>query len=505
MEQTVSGLSGQQRARGPLRSALVVGGGIAGLCAARDLAAAGLRVTLVEARPQFGGSVGSHLVKNLVLDSGADSFATRSEAVAELARELGLGDRIISPEPLGSWTALPDGPRPSQRTGILGIPGDLSEPGLAETLGRFGLWRARADLKRPARVGAQARTLGELVRQRMGTAVLERMVAPFTMGVHSAHPDALDLDTVSPGMRQALREHGSLSGAAASLRRAAPPGGNVAGLRGGMNTLAEALVEDLKQREVKLVLGYDVLAVDRDPRRPGWMVLQRQPEFGDKSAIARGELLVLASDGPTAVRLLGAQSREISEFQPKLGPQIALATLVVDKPELDAAPRGTGILVSEGVPHVRAKALTHVSAKWGWVRESLPDGRHVRRLSYGRVDSSGRTASPELQLKDDQLLTLAMRDASHLLGVELPHSCLVDGDVVRWEQAMARPSAGHAEKVAAFRQAVAQMQDVAAVGSWLSGTGLVAVVADTRREISRVLQEHGVTEPPPAEAAAHGV
>ena len=33
---------------------------------------------------------------------------------------------------------------------------------------------------------------------------------------------------------------------------------------------------------------------------------------------------------------------------------------------------------------------------------------------------------------------------------------------------------------------------------------LVAVVADTRREISRVLQEHGVTEPPPAEAAAHG-
>lgn len=81
MEQTVSGLSGQQRARGPLRSALVVGGGIAGLCAARDLAAAGLRVTLVEARPQFGGSVGSHLVENLVLDSGADSFATDRKSV----------------------------------------------------------------------------------------------------------------------------------------------------------------------------------------------------------------------------------------------------------------------------------------------------------------------------------------------------------------------------------------------------------------------------------------
>ena len=52
---------------------------------------------------------------------------------------------------------------------------------------------------------------------------------------------------------------------------------------------------------------------------------------------------------------------------------------------------------------------------------------------------------------------------------------------------------------------LAAMRDaVAAVCDLRPGTGLVAVVADTRREISRVLQEHGVTEPPPAEAAAHG-
>lgn len=494
VEQTESAAPAQEGPRRAPRSALVVGGGIAGLSAARDLAAAGLRVTLVEARPQFGGSVGSHLVDGLVLDSGADSFATRSDSVADLARELGLGDRIISPNPAGSWVALPDGPRPAQRTGVLGIPGDLSEPGLRETLGRFGLWRARADLKRPGRVGADARTLGELVRKRMGTAVLEKMVAPFAMGVHSTHPDALDLDTVSPRLRHALREHGSLSAAAASLRRTAPAGGNVAGLTGGMNTLAEALVEDLKSRRVKLVLGYDVIAVDRDPRRSGWMVVQRQPEVGDKTAIARGELLVVASDGPTAVRLLGAQSREIADHQPGLGPRIALATLVVDQPELDSAPRGTGILVAEGVPDVHAKALTHVSAKWDWVRQELPAGRHVLRLSYGRVDSSGRSSSRELSLADDQLLTLAMRDASRLLGVELPHSSLVDGDVVRWEQAMARPSPGHADRVAAFRRTVAELDGVAVVGAWLAGTGLVSVVADTRREVARLLKEHGIAE-----------
>lgn len=492
--------SGRQRSAAagrtrPPRSALVVGGGMAGLVAARDLAAAGLRVTVVEARPQFGGAVGSHLVDRIVLDSGADSFATRTTSVADLARELGLGDRIVQPDPTGSWVSLPDGPRPAQRTGMLGIPGDLEDPELARTLGRFGLWRARADLRRPAGVGADARTVGELVRRRMGTAVRDRLVAPFTLGVHSTHPDALDLDTVAPGLRAALREKGSLSAAAASMRAATPAGSNVGGLQGGMNTLAEALIDDLKTRQVKLVLGYDVIAVDRDPRRDGWMVLQRQPEAGDKTAIARGELLVMACDGPSTVRLLAAQTREIARFQPGPAPRIALATLVVDQPALDSAPRGTGILVAPDVSAIRAKALTHVSAKWAWVREALPDGRHVLRLSYGRVDSEGGSSSPELELTDEQLVTLAMRDAAHLLGVELPASCLVDADVVRWEQALTRPSAGHAELVRDFRAEAGALEHVTAVGAWLAGTGLAAVVADTRREIARMLAQTGVREP----------
>lgn len=492
--------TGKQRAAGsartrPPRSALVVGGGIAGLVAARDLAAAGLRVTVVEARPQFGGAVGSHLVDQIVLDSGADSFATRSSAVADLAVELGLGDRIVHPDPSGSWVSLPDGPHPSQRSGVLGIPGNLQDPELAKILGRFGTWRARADLKRPASLGADARTVGELVRRRMGTAVRDRLVAPFTLGVHSTHPDALELDTAAPGLRTALQEQGSLSAAAASMRAATPAGSNVAGLQGGMHTLAEALIDDLKTRRVKLVLGYDVIAVDRDPRREGWMVLQRQPEVGDKTAIARGEMLVMACDGPTTVRLLAGQNREISRYQPGPAPRVALATLVVDQPALDSAPRGTGILVAPEVSTIRAKALTHVSAKWGWVREALPAGRHVLRLSYGRVNSEGGTGSPELELTDEQLVTLAMRDAAHLLGAELPASCLVDADVIRWEQALARSSAGHAELVREFRAAAGALDRVAAVGAWLAGTGLAAVVADTRREIARMLVGTGVREP----------
>lgn len=478
------------------RSALVVGGGIAGLVAARDLARAGLRVSLVESRPQFGGAVGSHMVAQTVLDSGAESFATRTRDVAELIDELGLSDRVCAPDQAGSWVYLPDGPRPGERSGVLGIPGDLDSPALKETLGRFGWWRAKQDLKRPARIGARSNTVGELVRARMGSAVVDKLVAPFTLGVHSLHPDDLDVDSVAPGLKRALREKGSLVAAAASLRAATPAGQNVASLRGGMNVLAEALVRDLTRRGVKLVAGYDVLALDRDPRRDGWMVVQRQPEAGDKTAIARGELLVMAADGASAIRLLSAADPELFRLQPDPSPRVALATLVVDCPALDRAPRGTGILVSPAVTDVRAKALTHASAKWQWVRDALPSGRHVVRLSYGRGGAPDAPPAPEMTLPDDQLVRLALRDASRLLGVRLTPADLVDADVVRWEQALSRPSAGHPERVIKVRDGVSRLPNTIAVGAWLAGTGLAAVVADTRAQVAALLAGRGVHPAP---------
>ncbi|MFI7481031.1 protoporphyrinogen oxidase [Kocuria sp. M1R5S2] len=484
-------MSGARRAP---RTALVVGGGISGLVAARDLAARGLRVTLVEAADHLGGAVGAHEVAGLVLDSGAESFATRSPAVPDLLAELGLAGRVVHPNRTGSWLYLPEGAVPAPSSGVLGIPADPTAPRLRAALGRAGVLRASLDRRLPAFVGTTEASLGGLVRARMGDRVLERLVAPFTAGVHSAHPDDLDVDAVAPGLRRALREHGSLGAAAAALRLASPAGANVAGLRGGMNALSEALVHDLEEAGVKLVTDHDVIALDRDPRRDGWMVIQRQPRHGDKTAVARGELLVVATDGPTAVRLLAGHHETLQRFAPEAGPQVALATLVVDEPRLDGAPRGTGLLVSEDVRRVRAKALTHATAKWEWVREAAGPGRHVLRLSYGRAQADASAVPPEVSLPDDQLIRLALSDASTLMGVPLRPRQLVGADVVRWQSALPRAGVGHARRVAEFRRAVAELPDALAVGGWLAGTGLASVVADTRSQVRARLAAAGVPE-----------
>ena len=471
-------------------TALVVGGGISGLLAARELARAGKKVTLVERESHLGGAVGAHQLAGLVLDSGAESFATRTDAVRNLLTDLGLADRIVMPEPLGSWLYLPTGPYPSPSTGVLGIPGSLDDPDLKKILGRAGYRRAKLDAMLPRSAGSNAKTLGELVRVRLGQQVLDQLVAPVVSGVHSVHPDQLEIATIAPGLLTGLRELGSLTAASARLRAASPAGSQVAGIEGGMNQLSEALVDDLLRQRVRIVSGFDTIAVDRDPVTGGWTAIQRQPEYGEKSAIIRGELLVVATDAQTSIRLLGPHLPASALPAVAPGPEVALVSLVLDQPALDAAPRGTGLLVSEASTGVRAKALTHATAKWAWVAERAGVGRHVVRLSYGRGKDHDTSPLSELALHDDQLVTLALHDAGHLLGVPITKRHLVAADVVRWRSALPSTTPGHRDRVTAFRSALADLPGATAVGAWIAGTGLAAVTADTQEHLRRFIQKN---------------
>ncbi|HEY8700889.1 MAG TPA: FAD-dependent oxidoreductase, partial [Arthrobacter sp.] len=197
------------------KTALVAGGGISGLLSARELSAGGYAVTVLEASGTWGGCVGSHVVAGLTLDSGAESFATRSTAVADLAAELGLAGRIVSPRPGGAWVQLPDGPRELPKTGVLGIPANPWDPEVRRSLGFLGSLRASLDKYLPASLGSSAdvTSVASLVRARMGRRVLDRLVAPVVGGVHSADPGVLDVDMVAPGLRAGLRRHGSLAAA----------------------------------------------------------------------------------------------------------------------------------------------------------------------------------------------------------------------------------------------------------------------------------------------------
>ena len=400
---------------------VVVGGGIAGLVIARKLLIEGKSVTLLEAGDRLGGSVSRHVVGGITLDAGAESFATRGGTVEALVRDLGLGDEIVAPNPAGAWLQPATGPAvPLPATSLLGIPGSPVAVDVIAVIGQSAALRAfTVDALLPGTVGAKSTTLGELVRRRMGDDVLEKLVAPIVNGVHSASPDDLDLDRVAPHLRAALRREGSLARAVRSLRAASPAGSAVAGIRGGIARIVDTLVADLDRFGADIRLNTPVRSVTVGSATTDDDVL--------------GGQIVVATSGV---------------LSPVATPDrvVTLATLVVDQPLLNAAPRGTGVLVANGTPGIRAKALTHATAKWPWLAEQA-EGKHVLRLSYGEDHAD--------------LAEIARTDAASLLGVAIGPGAVVDFARVQWARTTAVETAP---------------EGVTLVGEGIAGTGLANII-----------------------------
>ena len=246
------------------RHVVVVGGGVAGLVAALDCARVGMRVTVIERAEAAGGAVATETVAGIRVDTGAESYATRGGTVRALVESVGLGDAIVTPAAAGAWVRLADGrSAPLPKAGLLGIPSNPLAEDVRRVIGWRGALRAYLDRIRPVLTIGAERNLGDLVRRRMGAAVHDSLVAPVTRGVYSADPSDLDVTRAAPGLNRALTVTGSLSGAVAQLRGDAPAGSAVEGLRGGMSTLVDALVAELRDREGELLLGVGVTGLAR--------------------------------------------------------------------------------------------------------------------------------------------------------------------------------------------------------------------------------------------------
>lgn len=474
---------------------VVIGGGVSGLVAARECAKVGLRVTVLEASDAFGGVVRSAEVGGLTLDVGAESYATRGGIVRELLDELGLAADIVTPNAAGAWVAgVPGvGAAPLPKGGVLGIPDNPWAPDVRRVIGWAGAWRAYLDRVRPPLTIGHEHSLGKLVRSRLGSRVLDRLVAPVTSGVYSARPDDIDVDLAAPGLNAALTRVGSLTGAVADLRarrgnarpadaaasdvsaaaaKAPAPGGAVEGIAGGMSRLVDALVSQLAERGVDLRTG--VRAERLDPRDDGWTVTTSL----DEHPLAAHAVIVALPEG--AARALLSPVVAGLEGGDPVAPVVEVVTLVVHAPALDRAPRGTGVLTVPG--SFTAKALTHSSAKWDWVRDATAPGVHVVRVSFGAQGEEPATAA----LSDSAAAALALSEAAAMLGVELPASTLRASHRARYVQSQPATTIGRSARTAAARGAIRAVAGLGATGAWISGTGLAQVVPDARDEADRV-------------------
>lgn len=466
-------------------SVLVIGGGPAGLVAAFECTLLGLTPLVLESGDRLGGAVGHHIVGDIALDSGAESFATARPAVTELISDLGVSERVVRPNPDGAWVRFESGQAPLPAASWLGVPSRPFAADVRRVIGLTGALRATMDRLLPPRIGSKETTFGGLVRSRMGDRVVRRLVEPVVGGVHSVDPDGLEIVSIAPTLPAMLTAQGSLAAAAGKMRGAAGPSGSaVAGLNGGMNTLISALADKIREAGGRIELGAEVRGLR--PAAAGW---EAEVVSGGVTRIVHPQSVIVAVP-LAATQMLLSPLIDVTWPQASTATTgVLLCTLVLRSTLLDPAPRGTGMLVSARAHGVRAKALTHASAKWKWVAEAAGPGRHVLRLSYGR---GGDAALPG----SDEFPELALRDASDLLGVPLTRADLDDFALTEWASVLPRTAPGHATVVDGIREAAADLPDLVLTGGWLAGTGLAAVVADARMQ-ARVISHRAHSEGEP--------
>ena len=449
------------------RHVAVVGGGFAGLVAALECAKVGLRVTLLEGTAQLGGTVRTGEVGGATLDLGPDGWAS-GDAMRRLIEELGLAGRVAPASTESAWVGGPPfGAAPLPADAVLGIPGNPWDPSVRRIIGWGGAWRAYLDrLRPPLTIGTQ-RNLDKLVRGRMGDAVVDRLVAPLSVGRYALVPAEVDVELAAPGLNAALTRTGSLGGAVTHLLGEAPAGYET--LDGGLGPLVDALRGRLVELGVDVRLDAEAEAIEREPESAGsgWLVAVA----GDEQPLQADAVVVAASEAD-ARRLLAPAVPGVAPDAGDVAPAAQeVVTLVVAQPALDAHPRGSVVYPLPGTSAVAAVA--HAAARWPWL-ETLGAGVHVLRVSFPPgADTTDAVAT-------------AVAEASALLGVTLSPEHVRGARAERF--AHVPPMSAHGRRAAseALRAAVHRVDGLGVVGAWIAGSGLAAVVADAVAEGERL-------------------
>jgi oxygen-dependent protoporphyrinogen oxidase len=448
------------------RRAVVVGGGIAGLAAARELATRGDDVLVLEASPQVGGKLRLAEVAGVTVDVGAEAMLARRPEGVDLAAGLGLD--LVHPATTASriWTrgAL----RPLPRS-VMGVPTDLDQLAASGVLSDEGLARVRAEVPAPA--PDRDVSVGDLIGAHLGDEVVDRLVEPLLGGVYAGHARALSARATVPQVLALLDRDPSLVAAAGRLP-AAPDAPVFAGLPGGMGRLPQALARD---GGFAVRTGATVRAARR---AASGFELTVGPAVAPE--VLGCDRLVLATPAAPTSRLLAAlapdAAGELAGVEYASSAVVTLAFRLEDVAGVTALEEASGFLVPP-VDGRTVKASTFSGTKWGWVREAgAAAGVVLLRTSIGR-----HREEAALQRSDEELVAVSLADLRDATGLA---ATPVDRHVQRWGGGLPQYAVGHLDRVARIRADVARVPGLAVCGAAYDGLGIPACIASAHRAVA---------------------
>jgi oxygen-dependent protoporphyrinogen oxidase len=433
------------------RPVVIVGGGIAGLSAAYDLAKAQIPYTIIEKRARLGGVIQTFTRDGCVIEGGPDSFISQKPEALQLIKELGMEGEVIGsndhsrvtyilrrgrlvPLPEGMMMIVPSRVWPMVKSPLLGVGTKI----------RMGLEL----LRRPAGV-REDRSVAEFVVDHFGQETLDYLAEPLLSGVYGGDPREMSVNTVLPRFAEMEARSGSLGRAVMKARAKAPAasGGTLfRTLRGGLETLTARLSEG-----ACVTRG----AAESVERVGDSFRVRVDGEWMDASCV------VLACPAWAAAEVTRGLDARLSELLGSI-PYTSSATVALcyRAAEFDGRRAGHGFLIPKRERR-RMAACTFVNTKFDG---RAPEDRVLLRCFFG-----GAGDSAVLGESDDALVGMAREELRTVIGLTAAPEF---SSVSRWERSMAQYTVGHAGRWREISQRVAGIPGLYLAGNGYTGIGI---------------------------------
>lgn len=518
----------------------IIGGGVAGLTAAWQLArlapevavsGSPLQVSLFESSNRLGGIIQTVREGGFIIESGPDAWLTAKPWASDLASDLGLGQELIPSNDASrkTWIYLrtPDHPAPrllSMPDGMtLMVPSDLDALGNSPLFSSAAVDAYRAEPTRAAELLASVpkndESVASFTLRHFGPEVLQRIAAPLLSGVFGGDVNTLSARAALPLLVQMERTHGSLiaalinqqtSRAAVSADEPRTAGAAIfTSLRTGVGTLIDRLTAHVPPAWLHL----NATVVALTPAERGWTLThstagRRSTETFDRVLIA------LSADA--ARSLLAPLDAAAAAFLPTQSSSAVLVAFAFPDAARVPVPPGFGLLVppspqrrflfrkedesatvgaleqpatpaaSEYQTPTLLQACTFADQKFA---HRVPPGGRLLRAFFG-----GAAATRLSSCNNDEIAAIARLELARVLHTHTYAAAPLSGPtptplpdplitvIRRLPASLPQYSVGHLDRIAELQSRLAtELPGLSLLGNALHGLGIPDVVRDARQ------------------------
>ncbi|MEK4387551.1 protoporphyrinogen oxidase [Solibacillus sp. FSL W7-1464] len=457
-----------------MKTVVVVGGGITGLCTMHYLRNkmheqnVEARLILIEKSTYLGGKIHSEQDSGFIMETGADSIVARHPGVLELIKELDFESELVYNETGISYIHTNNELHAIPAGSTFGIPMSVESLMSSTLVSEEGKKRALQDFEIPNTKFTKESSIGTFLEYFLGEEIVRKQIAPVLAGVYSGDLYQLSLASTLPYLVDYKNNYGSIIKGFEANREQFEKAANkkFISFRSGLSALINRL--EIQLPEVEFMKN----KVTKKVRKTGE---QYEIMLEDETILADVVVLAIPNDTVRQVIQDDSLEKQLEKFT-----TASTLTMYVgfDVPDDILPADGTGFIVSHNSDLV-CNASTWTSRKW---KHTSAEGNLLVRLFYKDINPRYEQLAA---MSDEELTTVALEDIRLSLGIEAKPTVV---NVTRWIDQMPRYDLAHNEALSkVIQQMATDYPNILLAGCAYFGVGIGACILNGKKTAEQII------------------